>query len=102
MADSQQMRFVPIAGTVTDGGVVTYSGVSCQKYNVNLTPSNGQAQNVSLSVPSGCYVSASSANVPVSGTTVQVYVPTSNTGGVDLTVSESGYSPNPITVQQAN
>lgn len=99
MPGVQQMSKVPISGTVDAPSTQGNNNV----YTVNLKSTAATTlTGVGLSVPSGCSVSPTTTDVPATGVNVTVNVPVSNTGGVDLTVSKSGYTSATVTVQQAN
>jgi hypothetical protein len=91
---------IPISAQVDPAGQVTIEGMNYNKFTVNLSSTNGQAQTVNISVPSGCSVNPSSVSInpPFAGTCT-VFVPVTNNSTVAATASETGYMNKSIPIQ---
>ena len=91
---------VPISAQVDPAGQVTINGIVYNKFTVNLSSTNGQAQTVGISVPAGCSVNPTpvSINPPYAGTCT-VFIPATNNSSVSATATETGYANKVIPVQ---
>jgi len=96
--------FVPISNTPpVSAGTSTQGGIQYNMYATQVSSTDGTAHSIGVSVPSGCLVNPSSPlpiqASPDNPTQLTVYVPTTNTGRVDATCSQTGYTDYVITMQ---
>ena len=99
MSDTGVPIKVPISAPVTNLGTVNYNNQNCTNYLLQISATNEMAQSVTLTPPSGVYVVPTAVSVPASGSVnANVYVPTSKTGAVTVTASETGFDNRAIQV----